>query len=59
MRNLPNDENPFNDGVRRRALASAEIRDLYVINAAADVLHLEAAEVLEYQTLNEAFSKNR
>lgn len=39
--------------LRERAKAAAEARDLALLNAAADRLNLEAADVLDYQAADE------
>lgn len=40
----------------QRARAAAQVRDLELINGAADRLNLEAAEVLKYQAASNSFS---
>jgi hypothetical protein len=59
MSNLPTEKNPSNRDVGGRTVASAEMRDLHLINAAADLLNLEAAEVLDYQSCNSTSGPNR
>ncbi len=39
--------------LRERARAAAQVRDLALLNDAADSLNLEAAEVLDYQVADE------